>query len=240
MRQAGEKSQVAGLALASGILGVTAAFALFWMIFLPVAWASWLSFLACLFSAAPGTTFAGSSLRPRSPWASWRSSGLLARSSSPVAVRTTDASAPWIPRTPTTEGLPHGSSHSADYGVTPGMERYTPQVLVWWRTGMSHQVLAGTMVFCDISGFTALSERLATKGRVGSEAATGSVSSATSATCCSSLSTPGTAARSHRAVVGSLMSASGNGRRIVSRGCRPDCRGASYPESRRSPSSIQP
>ena len=36
MRQAGEKSQVAGLALASGILGVTATFALFWMIFLPV------------------------------------------------------------------------------------------------------------------------------------------------------------------------------------------------------------
>ena len=36
MRQAGEKSQMAGLALASGVLGVVAAFALFWIIFLPV------------------------------------------------------------------------------------------------------------------------------------------------------------------------------------------------------------
>jgi class 3 adenylate cyclase len=41
--------------------------------------------------------------------------------------------------------------------------------LAFWPPGANHQSVLGTMVFCDISGFTALSERLAKKGRVGSE-----------------------------------------------------------------------
>ncbi len=48
-------------------------------------------------------------------------------------------------------------------------ERYTPRLLAAWPGHARHQTVTGTMVFCDISGFTALSERLAKKGRVGSE-----------------------------------------------------------------------
>jgi class 3 adenylate cyclase/tetratricopeptide (TPR) repeat protein len=47
--------------------------------------------------------------------------------------------------------------------------RYTPRLVTSWPAGVGHRSVAGTMVFCDISGFTALSERLAKKGRVGSE-----------------------------------------------------------------------
>ena len=49
---------------------------------------------------------------------------------------------------------------------------YVPRITVdWLRTTPTarHREVAGTMVFVDISGFTALSERLARKGKVGAE-----------------------------------------------------------------------
>lgn len=54
----------------------------------------------------------------------------------------------------------------------PGLERFVPRFLDTWDTdtdGRSWQVRNGTLCFIDISGFTALSERLARRGRVGSE-----------------------------------------------------------------------
>lgn len=53
--------------------------------------------------------------------------------------------------------------------ATLNFQRYTPRLLSSWPDGVRHQCVPGTMVFCDISGFTALSERLAKKGRLGSE-----------------------------------------------------------------------
>ncbi|NNE96564.1 MAG: adenylate/guanylate cyclase domain-containing protein, partial [Acidimicrobiales bacterium] len=53
-----------------------------------------------------------------------------------------------------------------------GLERFVPRVLDTWNhdaEGRSWQVRDGTLCFIDISGFTALSERLARRGRVGSE-----------------------------------------------------------------------
>jgi class 3 adenylate cyclase/tetratricopeptide (TPR) repeat protein len=46
---------------------------------------------------------------------------------------------------------------------------YVPQLLLRWPNGVVHQTRHGSMVSADISGFTALSERLAAKGREGSE-----------------------------------------------------------------------
>lgn len=46
---------------------------------------------------------------------------------------------------------------------------YVPQLLLRWPHGEAHQLRHGSMVSADISGFTALSERLAAKGREGSE-----------------------------------------------------------------------
>src|SRR4029079_2611625 len=49
---------------------------------------------------------------------------------------------------------------------------YVPRITVdWLRTTPTarHREVAGTMVFVDISGFTALSERLARKGKIGAE-----------------------------------------------------------------------
>ncbi len=53
-----------------------------------------------------------------------------------------------------------------------GLERFVPRVLDTWDVdapGRSWQIVDGTLCFVDISGFTALSERLARKGRVGAE-----------------------------------------------------------------------
>lgn len=49
---------------------------------------------------------------------------------------------------------------------------YVPRLLLEWdeRYGSSlHQAIDGTLVFADVSGFTALSEKLAQKGKVGAE-----------------------------------------------------------------------
>src|SRR5687767_3181682 len=48
---------------------------------------------------------------------------------------------------------------------------YVPRVAVDWAGGRpsAHLRVEGTLVFVDISGFTALSERLATRGKVGAE-----------------------------------------------------------------------
>lgn len=53
-----------------------------------------------------------------------------------------------------------------------GIARFVPRFLDTWddeADGRSWQVRDGTLCFIDISGFTALSERLARRGRVGSE-----------------------------------------------------------------------
>ena len=58
-------------------------------------------------------------------------------------------------------------------GVTTGPARMTattPRVGVEWPTGQVHQAIDGSIVFADLSGFTALSERLAALGREGAEA----------------------------------------------------------------------
>ncbi len=49
---------------------------------------------------------------------------------------------------------------------------YTPRISVEWdldAPGTTWQVVDGSLVFVDISGFTALSERLARLGRIGAE-----------------------------------------------------------------------
>lgn len=66
-------------------------------------------------------------------------------------------------------------SGSMQYGL------YLPRVLVEWQahdTTVRHIELDGTLVFSDISGFTALSEKLAEKGKVGSEEVTSVINGA--------------------------------------------------------------
>src|ERR1051325_1659209 len=49
---------------------------------------------------------------------------------------------------------------------------YVPRLVIEWLRrdpNQLHQELEGTFVFVDISGFTALSERLARKGKIGAE-----------------------------------------------------------------------
>ena len=46
---------------------------------------------------------------------------------------------------------------------------YVPRLLLTWPEGLAHQLRPGSLVSADISGFTALSERLAEKGREGAE-----------------------------------------------------------------------
>ncbi|MDH5373321.1 MAG: AAA family ATPase, partial [Acidimicrobiia bacterium] len=48
-------------------------------------------------------------------------------------------------------------------------EPYVPQILLDWPESIRHQQIEGSLVHVDISGFTAMSERLARKGRVGAE-----------------------------------------------------------------------
>lgn len=52
-------------------------------------------------------------------------------------------------------------------------EPYVPRLLHAWPKAASHQALPGTMVFVDISGFTAMSERLARFGKLGAEEVVG-------------------------------------------------------------------
>lgn len=50
-----------------------------------------------------------------------------------------------------------------------GLRAYVPQILLDWPEGQPWRALDGTLVSADISGFTALSERLADRGREGAE-----------------------------------------------------------------------
>ena len=52
-----------------------------------------------------------------------------------------------------------------DQGFAP----FVPRLLQTWPKGERYLSLEGTMLFMDISGFTALSERLARRGRIGAE-----------------------------------------------------------------------
>ncbi len=62
---------------------------------------------------------------------------------------------------------------SHDVSVAVDLRRHVPRVALDWDDvvppGQQWQVLDATMVFADISGFTALTERLATRGRIGAE-----------------------------------------------------------------------
>ncbi len=52
------------------------------------------------------------------------------------------------------------------------LDRLVPRIVLDWVTDEPDRrgrIVDGTMVFADISGFTALSERLATRGRIGTE-----------------------------------------------------------------------
>jgi class 3 adenylate cyclase/tetratricopeptide (TPR) repeat protein len=54
----------------------------------------------------------------------------------------------------------------------PSLEPYVPRLVVEWlrdHDTEAHRCLPGTLAFVDISGFTALTERLARKGHVGAE-----------------------------------------------------------------------
>ncbi len=46
---------------------------------------------------------------------------------------------------------------------------FVPRLLQSWPKGLRYQEREGSMLFMDISGFTALSERLAKQGRIGAE-----------------------------------------------------------------------
>jgi class 3 adenylate cyclase len=55
---------------------------------------------------------------------------------------------------------------------TRSLEPYLPRLVVGWLTEYAdedHRLMDGSMVFVDISGFTALSEKLARRGKVGAE-----------------------------------------------------------------------
>ena len=62
-------------------------------------------------------------------------------------------------------------AEAADAAVIPYLPRIT---LEWLRNAADerHRSLPGTMAFVDVSGFTAMSERLAPKGRLGAEEVT--------------------------------------------------------------------
>src|SRR3954470_20402597 len=67
-----------------------------------------------------------------------------------------------------------GNETRVDIG-TSAVVPYLPRItLEWLRDAPAerHRALPGTMAFVDISGFTAMSERLAPKGRLGAEEVT--------------------------------------------------------------------
>jgi class 3 adenylate cyclase len=52
------------------------------------------------------------------------------------------------------------------------LARHVPEIALRWlqeEPDRRHRTVDGSMVFADISGFTALSERLAARGRFGAE-----------------------------------------------------------------------
>lgn len=60
------------------------------------------------------------------------------------------------------------------------LSRYLPRPAIAWLADepeRRHRAVEGTLVFADISGFTALSERLAKQGRIGAEILAGTISS---------------------------------------------------------------
>jgi class 3 adenylate cyclase/tetratricopeptide (TPR) repeat protein len=68
--------------------------------------------------------------------------------------------------------------HRCDNSSAPGLEiaerlaPYVPRVALQWLSdspGAVHRRLEGTLLFVDVSGFTALTERLAARGKVGAE-----------------------------------------------------------------------
>jgi class 3 adenylate cyclase/predicted ATPase len=64
------------------------------------------------------------------------------------------------------------SAMSGARSTTFGLARHVPRVALDWVADTPDErwkVVDGSMVFADISGFTALSERLATRGRIGAE-----------------------------------------------------------------------
>jgi hypothetical protein len=63
---------------------------------------------------------------------------------------------------------------------------YVARLVREWEAGVAARELDGSLVSVDLSGFTALSERLAAKGRAGAEELVFLISSAT---CSSSAAT---------------------------------------------------
>ncbi len=64
------------------------------------------------------------------------------------------------------------SDQGPDPGMTSGLRRHIPELAIDWLAetpGKRWQILDGTLCFADISGFTALAERLAQHGRMGGE-----------------------------------------------------------------------
>lgn len=68
----------------------------------------------------------------------------------------------------------------ADRGSPSQLTAHVPRVVVEWLVDapeQTHRRLDGTLVFADVSGFTALSERLAGRGRIGAEELTDAINS---------------------------------------------------------------
>jgi class 3 adenylate cyclase/tetratricopeptide (TPR) repeat protein len=69
--------------------------------------------------------------------------------------------------------IDHATEHATEHAVTrKRLDRLVPRVVLDWiadEPDRRWRIVEGTMVFADISGFTALSERLATRGRIGTE-----------------------------------------------------------------------
>lgn len=60
-------------------------------------------------------------------------------------------------------------------GAPVNLSSYFPRIITEWQQdapAAGHRVVPGTLVFMDISGFTAMSERLAKKGKIGAEEVT--------------------------------------------------------------------
>ena len=54
----------------------------------------------------------------------------------------------------------------------PDLRRHVPPLTLVWddeAPGELHRIVDGTLVFADVSGFTALTERLSRHGRIGAE-----------------------------------------------------------------------